>query len=142
MSQTRLNNLGAVTLLIVLIILLCYVYLHWPEPARCDTDSEVYLALLENKDNWLAHFDDLPSSSLNGFNITLNRGLYVVQSLYKTSDGQPIVSIAIAQEIPRTLLGRIGYYYTPTGELGQIVEDDRYSIEQLSDNIYCYTKIR
>jgi hypothetical protein len=101
-------------------------------------DSELYLALLENKDTWVDYFAELSLSSDNHINIPLDGWIYVVRSIYRTSDGAPILSININRGRRTTLLGGVGYFYSPTGEL----EDDVYTgydIEELSDNIYCYT---
>jgi hypothetical protein len=86
----------------------------------------------------VAHFEGLTLSSNNA--IVFNDGSYpyTVRSLYQTNEGEPILSISTRDEWPRTPLGVQGYFYTPTGELS--FNDDRYNVEQLDNNIFCYKR--
>jgi hypothetical protein len=86
----------------------------------CDSGGPVYLALVEHHQEWSEHFANRPQDvgqleTSSRMTVEIDGHVYVVWTPRNAEDGQPILVIASHEEYPRTLWGRAGYLYLPSG---------------------------
>jgi hypothetical protein len=105
----------------------------------CDPDGAISSLLTENYEEWTQHFSGLEISPYNAITFEAYGGrLYTVRSLYRTTDGTPVISISTNEGYPRTPIGINGYLIYTSGEFD--FEDDRYTITEMDGGIYCYER--
>jgi hypothetical protein len=100
-----------------------------------DADREVYQAVLENHEEWLDRYSAIPDR----MPILLEVGdrQYPVLS-HITDDGQTMLFISTNPGWPGSLMGDLGYLYTPTGAIPDDYQG--FTFDQIDANIYCYRK--
>jgi hypothetical protein len=98
----------------------------------CTEGDEVYQAIVENIDSWLAYF---PNSDSALYFKTPSGREYLVSSVYwRTKDQSPLLFIPTETKV-KELLGYRGYIYSPAGPSAP---DGRYQTKHLTGDIYCY----
>jgi hypothetical protein len=103
----------------------------------CDMQGGVYLAIVNNADEWSSYFSASPNPASVGIIFYANGERYQVLYLaYQHSQTQPVLFVSTRDGWPSTPLGMQGYFYTANGEFSW----EGYEIERLSDNISCYRK--
>ena len=115
----------------------------------CDTDNDVYNALLNNHDIWLEQLYDMGQAPIGGRGILFKPGVLIYAL---GTDGYPLryeewqdneKMIVVATGELRTLdnrpvgeIGSFGYIYTKTGDLTRVFPN--YKFQMLAENTFCY----
>ena len=97
---------------------------------QCDVNSEIYTILLDHHDEWLEKLRETTSFRV----ITSNGERQVVRSL---SDENGFFVIIETGGFNPGLVGEVGYFYSQSGELSFINEQE-FNITYLDNNVWCY----
>ena len=108
------------------------------QPELCDPDGAIFSFLNENHEEWTQHFSGLETSSNNAITFEVYGRLYTVRSLYRTTDDTPVISISTNEGYPRTPIGISGYLAYTSGAFN--FADERYTVTEMGEGIYCYER--
>lgn len=102
----------------------------------CDPDGDVFTALNEHAEEWIAYFENAPSE--NSLLIDLNESCCLIHN-YREIDGL-LVSTFEGLGPSATIEGRSGYYYSPDGQPRPASYAFGFEDARMNDNIFCYRR--
>jgi hypothetical protein len=106
------------------------------QESTCSSENKLVNILTENYAEWARQ--EVPFGSTAVTTLRLDGWAYAIQSLQRTQDNQPILSISTNEGHPRTWIGIEGYFYTPNDELLNLSSD--YTITRITEHVYCYAR--